>query len=193
VRTEGALVFRCSTLRRVVGDRKNRGCAREFRRSLKTKNRAAAERRLREWLGELEAIAWGDKPRRSWEEAAAKFIAEHFPTIKLGARRRYAVSIRHLNDHFAGKMLHQITSAEMSEFETRRRATSVSTSTIRRDLACLSSLMTSAMDSERCRAVAGEMLFEGNPIEDAADEFGQRRLAVLDGLPAKVLAIELDA
>jgi hypothetical protein len=139
------------------------------------------------------AIAWGDKPRRSWEEAAAKFIAEHFPTIKLGARRRYAVSIRHLNDHFAGKMLHQITSAEMSEFETRRRATSVSTSTIRRDLACLSSLMTSAMDSERCRAVAGEMLFEGNPIEDAADEFGQRRLAVLDGLPAKVLAIELDA
>jgi integrase len=121
---------------------------REFRRSLKTKNRAIAERRLREWLGELEAIAWGDKPQRSWEEAAAKFIAEHFPTIKLGARRRYAVSMRHLNDHFAGKMLHQITSAEMCEFETRRRATGVSTSAIRRDLACLSSLLTSAMDWE---------------------------------------------
>jgi len=37
------------------------------------------------------------------------------------------------------------------------------------------------------------MLVEGNPIEDAADEFGQRRLALLDGLPAKVLAIELGA
>jgi integrase len=121
---------------------------REFRRSLKTKNRAIAERRLREWLGELEAIAWGDKPRRSWEEAAAKFIAEHFPTIKLGARLRYAVSMKHLNNHFAGKMLHQITSAEMSEFETKRRADGVSASTIRRDLACLSSLLTSAMDWE---------------------------------------------
>jgi integrase/recombinase XerD len=56
--------------------------------------------------------------------------------------------MRPLNDHFAGKMLHQITSAEMSEFETKRRAAGVSTSTIRRDLACLSSLVTSAMDWE---------------------------------------------
>jgi integrase len=56
--------------------------------------------------------------------------------------------MRHLNDHFAGKMIHQITSAEMSEFESKRRAASVSTSTIRRDLACLSSLLTSAMDWE---------------------------------------------
>jgi hypothetical protein len=29
------------------------------------------------------------------------------------------------------------------------------------------------------------MLVEGNIIEDAADEFGQRRLAVLDGLPSE--------
>jgi integrase len=121
---------------------------REHRRSLKTKNRAIAERRLRGWLEELEAIAWGDKPRRSWEETATKFIAEHFPRIKLGAQLRYAVSMKHLNNHFAGKMLHQITSSEMSEFETKRPAHGVSSSTIRRDLACLSSLMTSAMDWE---------------------------------------------
>ena len=94
------------------------------------------------------AIAWGDKPRRSWEEAAEKFINEHLPTIKPGASLRYAVSMRHLNNHFAGKMLHQITSAEMSAFETLRRGAGVSNSTIRRDLACLSSLMTSAMEWE---------------------------------------------
>src|SRR5262249_28443674 len=98
---------------------------REYRRSLKTKNRTVAERRLREWLGELEAIAWGDKPRRSWEEAAEKFINEHLPTIKPSARFRYTVSMRHLNDHFAGKMLHQVTSAELSEFENKRRADGV--------------------------------------------------------------------
>jgi len=121
---------------------------REYRGSLKTKNRAVAEKRFQQWLGELEAIAWGDKPRRSWVEAAEKFIKEHLPTIKPSARLRYTVSMHHLNNHFAGKMLHQITSAEMSEFETKRRGDGVSTSTIRRDFACLSSIMTSAMDWE---------------------------------------------
>jgi hypothetical protein len=121
---------------------------REHRRSLQTKNRAIAERHLRQWLEELDAIAWGDKPRRSWEEAAAKFIAEHFPTIKPSARLRYTVSLRHLNNHFAGKMLHHITSAEMSDFESKRRADEVTTSTIRRDLACLSSLVTSTVEWE---------------------------------------------
>jgi DeoR/GlpR family transcriptional regulator of sugar metabolism len=56
------------------------------------------------------------------------------------------VSLKHLDEHFAGKMLHQIASAELSEFEAKRRAQGVSTSTIRRDLACLSSLLTSAQD-----------------------------------------------
>jgi integrase len=140
---------------------------REYRRSLKTKNRAIAERRLREWLEELEAIAWGDKPRRSWEETAARFVAEHFPAIKLSAQLRYAVSMRHLNDHFAGKMLHQITSAEMSEFESKRRAAGVSTSTIRRDLACLSSLLTSAMDWE---------WVDANPVLPFLKQRGKRGL-----------------
>jgi len=121
---------------------------REYRRSLATTNHATAERRLREWLEELDAIAYGDKPRRFWEEASERFIREHLPTIKRSAAIRYGVSLKHLDEHFSGKMLHQITSAEMSEFEAKRRAQDVSTSTIRRDLACLSSLMTSAQDWE---------------------------------------------
>ena len=121
---------------------------REYRRSLKTTNRAVAERRLREWLEELDAIAWGDRPRRSWEEAAARFIKEHLPTLKPRSRERYAASLKHLNNHFAGKMLHHITSAEMSEFEAKRRAEGVAPATIRRDLACLSSLVTSTVEWE---------------------------------------------
>jgi integrase len=101
-----------------------------------------------QWLDELDAIAWGDKPRRSWEEAAAKFIKDHLPTIKPSSRLRYVVSLRHLNAHFAGKMLHQITSSEMSDFEPVRRAAGVTTSTIRRDLSCLSSLVTSTVEWE---------------------------------------------
>jgi integrase len=121
---------------------------REYRRSLGTTHRSTAERRFREWLDELDAVAYGDKPRRTWEEAAEKFIHEHLPTIKRSAAKRYGVSLKHLDEHFGGKMLHQITSAELSEFETKRRAQRVSTSTIRRDFACLSSLLTSAQDWE---------------------------------------------
>ena len=158
---------------------------REYRRTLETKNRAIADRRFREWLDELDAIAYGEKPRRTWEEAAEKFIREHLPTIKRSAALRYGVSLKHLDKHFGGKMLHQITSAEMSDFETIRRGQGVSTSTIRRDLACLSSLLTSALDWEwietnlvpaflRRRAKRG--LKEGEPRTRYLTEQEERRL-----------------
>lgn len=158
---------------------------REHRRSLETNNRAIAERRLREWLEELDAIAWGDKPRRTWAEAAEKFIREHLPTIKPRAAERYGTSLKHLDEHFGGKMLHQVTSAEMSDFETKRRAVGVSNSTIRRDLACLSSLMSSAIDWEwvdanpvpaylKRRAKRG--LKEGEPRTRYLTEDEERRL-----------------
>src|SRR6266446_4540712 len=91
---------------------------REHRRSLKTANRAIAEQRLRAWLDELDAIAWGDKPRRYYAEAEEKFIREHLTTIKPRAADRYATSLKHLSGHFGGKMLNQITSGELSAFET---------------------------------------------------------------------------
>jgi integrase len=120
----------------------------EHRRSLKTSNRGIAKKRLAAWLGELDAIAWGDKPRRSYVEAEEKFIREHLTTIKPKSATRYGVSLVHLSEHFSGKMLHQITSGALSEFETKRRSAGVSNSTIRRDLSCLSSLLTSCIDWE---------------------------------------------
>lgn len=119
---------------------------REERRSLKTANREVAEKRLRQWLGELDAIAWGDKPRRTYAEAEERFIREHLTTIKVRSAERYGVSLKHLSEHFAGKMLHQITKGELSTFETKRRSQGVTPGTIRRDLACLSSLLSSCED-----------------------------------------------
>jgi hypothetical protein len=69
---------------------------REIRRSLKTTDRKTAERRLRLWLNELDAIAWGEKPRRSYAEAEEKFIREHLITIKPRAAKRYGDSLKHL-------------------------------------------------------------------------------------------------
>ena len=98
---------------------------REHRRSLKTADRAIAEKRLRSWLDELDAIAWGDKPRRNYAEAEEKFVREHLTTIKPKSALRYGVSLKHLSEHFGFKMLHEITSAELSEFETKRRTQGV--------------------------------------------------------------------
>lgn len=121
---------------------------REYRRSLQTTNRGVAEKRFRQWVDGLEAIAWGDKPRRTFKETHDKFIREHLTTLKRGGALRYGVSLKHLNEHFGGKMLHEITSGTLSEFETARRTQGVTAGTIRRDLACLSSMMTSAEDWE---------------------------------------------
>ena len=121
---------------------------REHRRSLQTANRTIAEKRFRDWFGEIEAVAWGDKPRRSFKDAHDKFICEHLTMLKPGAAKRYGVSLKHLNAHFGSKMLHQITKAELSDFETKRRTEGVSAGTIRRDLACLSSLLTSCLEWE---------------------------------------------
>lgn len=120
----------------------------EYRRSLKTADRAIAEKRLRAWLDDLDAIAWGEKPKRSYAEAEEKFVREHLTTLKPGAAKRYGVSLKHLSEHFAGKMLHQIASGELSAFETKRRTQGVRPGTIRRDFACLSSLLTSCIDWE---------------------------------------------
>lgn len=121
---------------------------REHRRSMQATNRVVAEKRFRQWLTELDAIKWGDKPRRTYRETEEKFIREHLTAIKPGAARRYGVSLKNLAESFGALTLDKITSAELSAFETKRRTDGVTSSTIRRDLACLSSMLTSAQDWE---------------------------------------------
>lgn len=58
---------------------------REFRQSLKTRDRRVAENRLRQWADQLDALAWGDRPRVTFREAARAFIAEHLPRLKFSS------------------------------------------------------------------------------------------------------------
>lgn len=111
-----------------------------LRRSLRTSSRELAKRRLRAWLDELDSIMWGEKPRRLYKDASERFIREHLPTLKLASARRYGSSLKNLGPHFKDLYLDQITSASLSDFESARRMEGVSPPTIRRDLACLSSI-----------------------------------------------------
>lgn len=125
--------------------RRQRG-GREFRESLKTSDRRVAERRYAEWLSRLDAISWGDRPRRSFAEAVERFIAEHCATLKPASARRYGVSLKHLAETLEPLYLDQITRDRLADFEGWRRAAGATAPTVRRDFACLSSLLTSCED-----------------------------------------------
>lgn len=114
---------------------------REYRFTLRTKDRRTAEKRLQQWLNEMEAIAWGDKPPRSWQTVWERFMREHFPTIKPSSATRYAVSLTNLSKVLDGKNIQQVSTALLSEFETLRRSEGATAPTIRRDLACLSCIL----------------------------------------------------
>lgn len=120
----------------------------EHRGSLKTSNLGEAKARLEFIKRELDATEWGNKPRKTFNAAAEKFGEDHFPNLKPASATRYLVSIANLLEKFDGVPLHQIGSAMIGEFERARRSKGVSSSTIRRDLACLSVIFTKAEEWE---------------------------------------------
>jgi len=114
----------------------------ERRLSLKTRDRRTAERRFRQWLDDLDAAEWGEAPERSVDEAVARFLREHVPNLKPSSAKRYASSLRMMLPHFDGLTLKDVTRETLSRYESRRRKTGASAPTVRRDLACLSSILT---------------------------------------------------
>lgn len=97
----------------------------------------AREREVK-YRAELKSNNWGEKERRLFNDAANKMVDDHFPTIKKKSAQRYACSLVHLIDHFSGKFLDQIGSKEMYAFERKRLNLGRTSSTVRRDFACLS-------------------------------------------------------
>lgn len=92
-------------------------------------------------MSDLEAQAWGEKPPRPFREVMRRYAKEHFPTIKQTTARRYGVSIINLAKLFENENIQDITSSKLSNFETVRRSEGASAPTIRRDLMCLSSML----------------------------------------------------
>lgn len=120
----------------------------DIRESLRTRSESVARDRLRIWLNDLEAQAWGAKPRLTVNAVIAAFIKEHGPTLRPATLRRYGVSIAWLDEHFKGRLLLDLKMADLKEFETARRTMGVTAPTIRRDLACLSTIFGFAIENE---------------------------------------------
>jgi integrase/recombinase XerD len=121
---------------------------RRYRYSLETANQREAQARAEAKLLELKATHWGEKPRRSYKEAAERFMDEYLPTLRPKSQERYLVSLGQLSAIFEPLRLDEISSGSLYEFEQTRYRGGASKPTIRRDLACLSSLMSFAMTLE---------------------------------------------
>jgi integrase len=119
-----------------------------FRKSLETTSKVVAQERLAQWLTEMKAAKWGEKPPRTFSETAERFAKEHFKDIAPQSARRYYTSLLALSDSFEGMCLHEITRSKLLEFERRRRDEGLSLSTVRRDLRCLSVMFSCASDWE---------------------------------------------
>lgn len=122
------------------------------------------ERDLKE---EHARIGRGGKPRMTFEDMMARFIGDHFPNLKPQAARRYLHSIKNLRPHFGGLYLDQIDRATISNFISARRKF-VTSATVRRDLACLSSAFGFAIawdwcDSNPVKTVNKRMVPEAKP------------------------------
>lgn len=121
---------------------------RDLRTSLETPDRRVAVERQKVWLERLAGSDWGRIERVHFAEAVKAFLMEHCATLKPSSARRYAVSLKQLADHLDGVAIADIDRQRLSAFEVARRAAGASAPTVRRDLACLSSLLTFAEDRD---------------------------------------------
>ncbi|MEM6623874.1 MAG: tyrosine-type recombinase/integrase [Pseudomonadota bacterium] len=101
-----------------------------------------AEQLAAEWLDAKRAEARGDAPTRTYDEIATLFILERLPELREKGAKRYRSSLRNLTPFFEGKRLGEINADTLRVFEKARRAGGASTSTVRRDLHCLSAAIT---------------------------------------------------
>jgi integrase/recombinase XerD len=144
------------------------GKRKEKKLSFDTGDKGAATKRLMRWEVELSAGKWGEAPALLFEEVAQRFLNEHCAGLAEASVERYKVSIKQLHRHFDGKKISDIGSKDMLAFELARRKDDgryhdplakkvagkptkfkkVTTGSIRRDLNCLSSILTFAITKE---------------------------------------------
>jgi integrase/recombinase XerD len=109
--------------------------------SLRTGDVEIARKRVEEEIARLKATAHGTG-RARYQDMVASWIENHIEH-QVGAltARRYAVSLRQLEDILYPLFLDEIDKAKIDEIVMLRRAKGVSTATIRRDLTALSSVL----------------------------------------------------
>lgn len=131
------------------------GQRREKRETLKTKDERTARRRLAKWAAINIENQWGDN-KITFDAVATKFIRIHCAALAPNTVARYETCLRQLRPFFGSKLITDIKPRDLLAFETKRRADGGRRSTqrkkvplaaasIKKDLMCLSSIMSYAV------------------------------------------------
>jgi integrase len=117
-------------------------------------------------LAEYAGKARGDRPRHPYEEAAQRFLDE--ASIRPKTHACYSTSNRMCLPTFKGRHLDEIDRRLLGEFVSRRKKDGVSDTTVRRDLAFLSSMCAMAirwgwLDTNPVTAFSKRTLKEARP------------------------------
>ena len=113
------------------------------RRSAHTSKKSEATSFLQRLVSEYSSKARGDRERHLYEEAAERFLRE--ASIRPKTQACYATSDRMCRPNLGGKYLDDIDRGMLGALIAVRKATGITDTTVRRDLAFLSSMCTSAI------------------------------------------------
>lgn len=117
--------------------------SRDHRRSLRTRDRAVAQRRLNAWVEELTAEIRFGEVRYSWDEALLKFVQEVLPSnVAPSTAKRYLVSYRQVHGFLSGMHLDKIGRRELAAIASRPGP---SNATKRRDLTAVGAVLRAAV------------------------------------------------
>ncbi len=126
-------------------------------RSAFTTNKREAEsfeQRLRE---QYNRIRRDGKPRYTYAQGSEKFMNEYLPSLKPSSQKRYLVSMLPLNHHFGDLYLDEVNKSRIGEYVSYRKENGTGNTGIRRDLACLSSMIS---------FLVGKDWLENNPVKN---------------------------
>jgi integrase/recombinase XerD len=127
---------------------------------------AAVARRF-EKLGLAHRIKVADDGAKTYAdslEALPHYLADR--DVGVTTRRRYYCSLAQLDEHLSGKRLTEITAALIGDIVKARRATGVTSATIKRDLVALSAVMNTAV---------AEGWIDANPVLPRLKNIKERR------------------
>lgn len=119
---------------------------RDHRRSLRTRNRAEAQKRLDAWYKTVSHEIFHGEARHRYKEMFLKWKLEYLPkSVKPGTAKRYLVSARQLDDYLSPLFVDEITKKKISGIISARMGAGATNATIRRDLTALSTMLTCAI------------------------------------------------
>ncbi|HYH21723.1 MAG TPA: site-specific integrase [Azospirillum sp.] len=114
--------------------------------SAKTASKAEALKFLAKLQEEFRKLDPNGNPRHTVREAMERFMIEHVPTLKPTTAAGYRYTVRLLHPHFAALFLDEVNRARLAEYVSARKRERVKPATIRRNLACLSSILSQAVN-----------------------------------------------